>query len=161
MQLYENIFGVRFSHRSFLMLGFLALFPNILGMIVLQTPFGFKFHFFQIAIFLAALLYGKWGGALSGAAGSVYTAIAFGNPFVIGGNVILGFFAGAFARKENFLVAAMAAFAIQLPWLYFTDLLAGMPEPTVRGVMVALFFSNIVWAGLAGLVFKRIRPIIQ
>jgi len=158
---YESVFGIKFSRRSAMLLAFLALLPNALGMIVLQTPFGFKFHFFQIAVFMAALLYGKWGGALSGAAGSVYTAIALGNPFVIGGNVILGFFAGTFAKKQNFLVAAMAAFAIQLPWLYFTDLAVGMPESAVMGVMAALFFSNIVWAAGAGLVFKRIRALIQ
>jgi len=161
MQLYESIFGLRLSHKSLLLLAFLALLPNALGMVVLQTPWGFNFHFFQIAIFLAALLYGKWGGALSGAAGSVYAAVALGNPFIIGGNVILGFFAGMFAKKGNALVAAMAAFAIQLPWLYFTDLAVGMPELAVRGVMAALFFSNIAWAAAAGLVFKRIRAVIQ
>ena len=161
MQLYENIFCVRFSRKSLLLLAFLALLPNILGMVVLQTPFGFKFHFFQIAIFLAALLYGKWGGALSGAAGSIYTAVAMNNPFIIGGNVILGFFTGTFAKRANVVLAVLCAFAIQLPWLYFTDLAVGMPEPAVRGVMVALFFSNIAWAAGAGLVFKRIRALIQ
>ena len=158
---YESVFGIKFSRRSAMLLAFLALLPNALGMIVLQTPFGFKFHLFQIAVFMAALLYGKWGGALSGAAGSVYTAIALGNPFVIGGNVILGFFAGAFAKKVNIVFAVLAAFAMQVPWLYVTDLLAGMPEAAVQGAIIALLFSNIFWAALAGLVFKRIRALIQ
>ena len=161
MQLYENLFGVRFSYRSLLMLGFLAIFPNLLGTVVLQTPFGFKFHFFQILIFLAALIYGKWGGAAAGAFGSVYAAIALGNPYIIVGNVLLGFFTGVFAKRTRIVFAVLGAFAIQVPWLYFTDLLAGMPEPAVRGVVVALLFSNVVWAAVAGLTYKRIRSLIQ
>ncbi len=161
MQLYKNFFGVNFSYRSVLLLAFLALFPNLLGLIVLPTPFGFKFHLFQIAVFLAALLYGKWGGALSGAAGSVYTAIALNNPFIIGGNIILGFSTGFFAKRTNIVFAVLAAYAIQLPWLYYTDLLAGMPEPAVRGVVVALLFSNVVWAAVAALIYKRIGKLIQ
>lgn len=161
MHSYESLFGIRVSFRSIAMLGFLALFPNILGMVVLQTPFGFKFHLFQILVFLAALVYGKWGGAVAGGFGSIYTAIALGNPFIIGGNVILGFFTGVFARKVNVVVAVLAAFAIQLPWLYVTDLLVGMPEAAVRGVIVALLFSNIVWAVAAGLIYKRLGSLIQ
>jgi len=161
MQLYKNIFGINFSYRSALLLAFLALFPNLLGLIVLPTPFGFKFHLFQIAVFLAALLYGKWGGAMAGAAGSVFTAIALNNPFIMGGNVILGFFTGVFVKRTHVVFAVLAAFAIQLPWLYYTDLLAGMPLPAVQSAVVALSFSNVVWAGVAALIYKRIGKLIQ
>ena len=155
MQLYENLFGVRFSYRSLLMLAFLAIFPNILGMVVLQTPFGFKLHLFQALIFLAALAYGKWGGATAGAFGSIYIAIALNNPFIVVGNIILGFFTGVFAKRIHIVLAVLAAFAIQLPWLYFTDLAAGMPEAAVHGVIIALLFSNIVWAVFAGFAYKK------
>ncbi|MBN2067247.1 MAG: hypothetical protein JW744_02155 [Candidatus Diapherotrites archaeon] len=161
MQLYKNVFGMEFSHKSALMLAFLAVFPNVLGMIVLDTGLGFKFHLFQILIFLAAMMYGKWGGALSGAFGSVYTAIALGNPYIIIGNIMLGFFTGIFAKRAHIALAVLGAFAIQAPWLYYTDLLAGMPEPAVRGVIVALLFSNIAWAFVAGKAYKRLKKLIQ
>ncbi len=161
MQLYENLFGIPFSFRSATMLAFLAVFPNILGMVVVPTPFGFKFHLFQVLVFLAALLYGKWGGALAGGFGSIYVAIALGNPFIIVGNILLGFFAGLFAKRMHVVLAVLAAFAIQVPWLYFTDLLVGMPEPVVRGVIVALLFSNVVWALAAATIYKRIGKVIQ
>ncbi len=161
MQLYESAFGIKFSRRSVLLLAFLAVFPNLLGMIVLPTPFGFKFHLFQILIFLAALLYGKYGGATAGAFGSIYTAIALNNPYIVVGNIILGFFTGVFAKRTKIVFAVLGAYAIQVPWLYFTDLLAGMAEPVVRGAIVALLFSNIVWAVIAGLTYKRIRSLIQ
>jgi len=161
MNAYENVFGARLSYKSVSLLVFLALFPNILGMVVLPTPFGFKFHLFQIAVFLAALAYGKFGGALAGATGSIYTAIALGNPFIVVGNVILGFFTGLFAKRTRVVFAVLGAFAIQVPWLYFTDLLVGMPEAAVRGVVLALLFSNIVWAFAAALMFKRVQSFIQ
>ena len=156
MQLYRNLFGTGFSKRSVLMLAFLGFFPNVLGMVVLQTPFGFKFHFFQVLVFLAALAYGKWGGAVAGVTGSLFTAVALGNPFIVVGNGLLGFFTGLFAKRTNPVFAVTAAFLIQLPWLYFTDLLVGMPEAAVQGVAVGLFFSNLVWAAVAWLLFKRI-----
>ena len=156
MELYRNLFGTGFSRRSVLMLAFLGFFPNVLGMVVLQTPFGFKFHFFQILVFFAALAYGKWGGAVAGTTGSLFTAVALGNPFIVVGNGLLGFFTGLFAKRTNPVFAVTAAFLIQLPWLYFTDLLVGMPETAVQGVAVGLFFSNLVWAGVAWLLFKRI-----
>jgi uncharacterized membrane protein len=161
MQLYKNLFGVEFSFKSVSMLAMLAVFPNLLGMLVLPTPFGFKFHLFQILIFLAAALYGKWGGAVSGAFGSVYTAIALGNPYIIFGNILLGFFTGFFAKRTRLVLAVLAAYAIQLPWLYYTDLLVGMPLPAVQGVIIALLFSNIVWAFVAALLYPRIKPLLQ
>ncbi len=158
MQLYENLFGVRFSFKSLAVLAMLAVFPNLLGMIVLPTPFGFKFHFFQILIFLAAALYGKWGGAASGAFGSIYVAIALNNPYIILGNILLGFFTGIFAKRINLMSAAIFAYAIQLPWLWYSDIfLAGMPVPVVNGVMWALLFSNIVWATVAMLLVKKVK----
>ncbi len=53
----------------------LALLPDVLSMINLTTPWGFKIHTFQAAIFLAAALPGPWGGLLSGLAGSLSAAL--------------------------------------------------------------------------------------
>jgi len=161
MNFYKTVFEAEYSFRSIAMLAFLAIFPNILGLVVLQTPFGFKFHLFQVLVFVAALAFGKWGGALAGATGSIYTAIALGNPYIVIGNVLLGFFTGVFAKRTHVVLAVLGAYAIQVPWLYFTDLLVGMPEPVVRGVIVSLLLSNIVWAFVAGALFKRIRTIVR
>ncbi|MAG21675.1 MAG: hypothetical protein CL943_00015 [Candidatus Diapherotrites archaeon] len=155
---YRNLFGAEFSYKSLVMLVILAILPNLLGLVVLQTPFGFKLHIFQLLIFFAAAYYGKWGGALSGGFGSIFTAVLLGNPYIIVGNIILGFFTGMFAKRINLVSAAMIAFAIQLPWLWYTDLfLVGMPIVAVNAIMWALLFSNLVWAGAAMLLFKRIR----
>jgi uncharacterized membrane protein len=154
---YRSAFGVRFSLRSVSMLAFLAALPNLLGAIVMPTPLGFHFHLFQIGIFLAALLYGQWGGAVSGAFGSIFTAIALNNPFIIAGNIILGFFTGLFLKRVNIITAAMLAYAVQLPWLWYTDIfLAGMKAGAVKAVMWALLFSNLVWAAVAFLAGKKI-----
>jgi len=161
MEFYKSLFGARFSQKSVAMLFFLALVPNLLGLVVLETGLGFKFHFFQIAVFLAALIYGRWGGAFAGAAGSVFTAVALGNPFIVVGNALLGFFTGFFAKRMHIAFAVVLAFAIQLPWLYFTDLLVGMPEAVVRMVIIGLFFSNLVWAFAAGAVFKRVKQLVE
>lgn len=161
--IYKTIFGVKLTHKSVFLLAFLALFPNILGMFSFSTPFGFNLHFFQILIFLAALLYGPMGGAVSGIFGSFYTAAILNNPYIIVGNIILGFFTGVFARRKIPVVgAAMLAFSIQLPWLWYSDIfLAGMSVMAVNGVMIALFAGNILWAFVASKSYKRIRSLIE
>lgn len=170
MNIYKGLFGSEFlfTRRGLVLLALLAAFPNLLGMVVLPAPFGFKFHLFQILIFLAAFIFGPFGGAVSGMFGSVYTAAALNNPWIIGGNIILGFFAGYLYRKKVPAFAAVRipalaavripafaavwlAFAIQLPWLWVTDIyLAGMPVVAVQGVIVALAVSNTLWAVIAG-----------
>ncbi len=161
-----NLFGNEFavSWRNIMLLGTLAIFPNILGMVVLETPFGFKLHIFQILIFAAALLYGPFGGAVSGGFGSVWTAILLGNPYIIIGNIILGGIVGYLAKNKgvNIITAAMIAFTIQLPWLWFSDIyLAGMPIVVVNGVMWALLISNFIMATLVFIFRKRIRKLVQ
>lgn len=131
--------------------------PNFLGLFSFQTPFGFRIHFFQYLIFLVAATYGPIGAAAVGAIGSVYTAVALHNPYVIIGNVILGFFAGLLVKRTS-VVAAMAAYLIQLPWLWISDVyLAGMPIPAVKVAIVSLFVSNLLLAGLAQLTSRPFR----
>ena len=60
--------------------------------------------------------------------------------------------------KWNVVIAVLAAYLIQLPWLWITDIyLAGMDAGAVKGIVVALLFSNILWALCAKLTTKRIR----
>lgn len=126
----------------------LAVLPNILGMINIPVAEGFNLHVFQLAIFLAAALYGPVGGLMSGFAGSFYAAFIMGNPYLILGNAILGLCSGLFIKKGlSLLLAVWLAFIIQLPWLFLTDYyLVGLAAPVIGSLAVSLFLSNTVWA---------------
>jgi uncharacterized membrane protein len=139
---------VRWDEKTIGVLIGLALIPNLLGMINLTTPWGFKIHVFQAAIFLAALLFGRWAGLIAGLGGSLYVASALSNPFILFGNSLLGFFTGHFAEKGfSPVVAVMLAFAIQLPWLVVTDhLIMGLPWPFIGALVASLAVSNLIWA---------------
>jgi len=146
----ENIysFNVKWDLKHLSLFAFLLLIPNLLGMINLSTGIGFKLHFFQYAVFLAAIIYGPFGGLLSGLVGSVYSAITMHNPYIIICNAVLGFFVGYFARKGlKTLFAVWLAFIIELPLLILADhYLAGLPIAFILPLIVALAVSNTVWA---------------
>jgi uncharacterized membrane protein len=162
---YKNIFyfNVKNSWKSITLLTFLAILPNFFGMINFQTPFGFKLHIFQYLIFLAAIIYGPIGGLISGAFGSFFTSISLNNPYILIGNIILGFFVGFFTRlKWNVILAVLTAYLIQLPWLYYSDIyLAHMPVKVVQGLILALFLSNTLWSVVTLLTYKPIKSLIK
>lgn len=146
---YKNIFGIDFNWRNFMLLTFLAIFPNILGLFHVEIA-GIRVHFFQYLVFLAAMLYGPWGGATAGAIGSIYTAIALNNPYIIIGNIILGSVAGLLYKRMNIVRAVLIAYAIQIPWLWLTDVyLVGMPASVVNGIVIGLLLSNTLFAFVA------------
>jgi uncharacterized membrane protein len=152
-------FGVEWNYKTVTLFAVLLFLPNLLGMINVGTAIGFKIHFFQIAIFIAALIYGPFGGLLSGLIGSFYSAIIMNNPYIIIGNMILGFFAGYFCRKRfNTIVAVLLAFCIQLPWIVLTDFyLVGLSMPFIYSLILALLVSNILWAFIAHHSYKPIK----
>jgi uncharacterized membrane protein len=152
-------FNTRWNLKTISLFIVLLALPNLLGMINLSTPFGFRIHFFQLAVFIAAMIYGPMGGMLSGIVGSGYSAIAMSNPYILVGNAILGFFFGLFMRKEfNVFAAVLLAYAIQLPWLVMTDIyLVHMPLPVVEGLVVALLVSDLIWAATAKYLSQTIR----
>lgn len=157
----KNIFSfnVKWNYKTISLFAFLLLLPNLLGMINLSTALGFKIHFFQLAIFIAALIYGPGGGLLSGFVGSFYSAMIMGNPYIIGGNMILGFFVGLFTRyKLHTIIAVLLAYIVQLPWLIITDYyFAHLPVTFIKPLIVALLISNSVWALVAHYSIKPIR----
>ncbi|VVC03712.1 Uncharacterised protein [Candidatus Burarchaeum australiense] len=163
LQLYvrKNIFGFEFTSRNLLTLLLLGVLPNLFGWFVFSVPWGAgQFHIFQIAIFLAAGLFGAFGGAFAGAVGAVGSAVALNNPYLIVGNVILGGLTGylCMSRRWHIAPAALAAFAVQLPWLYYSDIaLAHMPVAVVQEVIVALAVSNVVMALMAGVLLPRLE----
>lgn len=156
----EYLFG--FDVRNMIMFSFLAILPNLLGMLHYTTIFGLRVHFFQYAIFLAAILYGPIGGMVSGAVGSVYVAMALGNPYIVVGNVILGFVFGLFVRlKWNLVISVLAAYAIQLVWLIPSDIyLAHMPVNVVWMVVFSLLISNVIFVSLAGMTAEKIKHLL-
>lgn len=141
----------------------LIFLPNLLGLFNISVPGGFKIHFFQAAIFMAALLYGPKGGALAGGVGSLYSAFSMGNPYIIIGNVLLGFFTGFFARLGlPILLAVIFSFCIQLPWLIISDYyFVNLPVSLIKKIILALALSNILWAIVVYYIIKPIKRIIK
>jgi uncharacterized membrane protein len=158
---YKNIFpfDVEWNYKTIALFLFLLGLPNLLGMINIGTPFGFKIHFFQAAIFVAALIYGPTGGMASGLVGSAYSAVMMNNPYIIVGNMILGFFVGLFAKYGiKTVFAVWLAFLIQLPWLVLTDYyLVHLPMTFIISLIIALAVSNTIWAIVAHYAAKPIR----
>ena len=144
-------FGVELNFKTFSMLIFLLAIPNVLGAINLPTVWGFKIHLFQLGIFIAALAYGPSGGLLSGITGSLYSAFMMGNPYIIAGNAILGFFTGLFVKyRMHTVIAVMLAYAVQLPWLILTDYyLVHLSAGFIKALVIALALSNLVWGTVA------------
>ena len=161
---YSHIFNVNieWNRKTITLLAFLAVFPNVLGLFHADV-LGINLHFFQYLIFLAAIIYGPLGGLAAGAFGSVWTAASMHNPYILIGNVILGFLAGLFIRlRWNVILAVLAAYIIQMPWLWLTDVyLAGMPTQAVNMIVIALFFSDLIMGFLAGLSYKHLKDYIK
>ncbi len=160
---HKNIFNfnIKWTWKTISLLSFLAIFPNILGLFH-TTILGVRVHFFQYLLFLAAILYGPIGGLISGAFGSLYAAIALNNPYIIIGNILLGTLFGIFIRlKWNLILAVLTAYIIQMPWLWVTDIyLAGMAVNVVKGIVIALFFSDILLAVVAGWSSKYVKSLV-
>ena len=156
-------FNVEWNYKTIGLFIFLLGLPNLLGAINIGTIWGFKLHFFQVAVFIAALIYGPTGGLMSGLIGSAYSAFLTGNPYIAIGNAILGFFVGFFVRyKMHTIIAVLLAYIIQLPWLILTDhFLVNLPMGFIWRLVIALFISNIIWATLAHYAVKPIKSSLQ
>jgi uncharacterized membrane protein len=118
----------RFTHVKAKTVAFVALMAalaNVMSFPPLAIPlplgtFTSSIHFFQLAIFLAAILAGPWAGLLSGAVGSLYMSVTR-VPFIVGGIAILGGCTGLFAKKLRPVTASLLAFLVQLPYVLVTD----------------------------------------
>jgi len=159
--MYQNIFNLKLNYKSVSLLVFLVVLPNILSIFNVST-LGFKIHFFQFAIFLAALIYGPMGGLLAGTLGSLYSATLMHNPYIIGGNALLGLYFGILLKyKVNVVIAVLIAFLIQLPYLIITDYyLMHLPIKFIFNLVIALVISNIIWAIAAKYVSKPIKNLL-
>jgi uncharacterized membrane protein len=159
---YKNTFNFTWNYKTLGLFIFLLAIPNVLSMINLPTPFGFQLHVFQFAVFVAALLYGPMGGALSGLVGSAYSAVMMHNPYLAVGNMLLGLFVGLFARYGlHTLLAVGLAYLLQLPWLIITDYsLVHLPAQFILMLVIALALSNLIWAIGAHFSVRFIKPLL-
>ncbi len=159
----KNIFdiGMKWDLKNILLFSMVMVLPNFLGLLNVSTPYGFKIHFFQLAIFMAALIYGPIGGLVAGGVGSVYSAFLVSNPYLVIGNMLLGFFVGLFVKYGfNVILSVLLAFLIQLPWLVLTDFyLIHMPLKVIGMLVVALLVSNIIWAFVANYTYKPLKKL--
>jgi len=162
MKFQKFAFDVEWNHKTIALFVLLLGLPNLLGMINLSTTLGFKLHFFQAAIFIAAIIYGPKGGFLSGLFGSAYSAIVMHNPYIVIGNALLGFFVGLFVRYGmHTVIAVLLAFVVQLPWLIITDYyLVHLGAQFITGLVIALVISNTIWAIVAHYSVKGIKKIV-
>jgi len=155
-------FGTKFNYKNASLFVTLLILPNLLGMINLPTSFGFKIHFFQLAVFIAAILYGPVAGLLSGAIGSMYSAIVMHNPYIIVFNMLLGFLFGLFVRKKlNVFFAVWLAFLIEMPILVSIDhYLVNLPMKFIQPLLISLFISDTIWAVVAKYTAKAIEKVM-
>ncbi|MBU0757368.1 MAG: hypothetical protein KKF44_04830 [Nanoarchaeota archaeon] len=156
-------FDAEWNFKTVSLFIFLLIVPNILGMLNISTPFGFKLHFFQLGIFMAAMIYGPMGGLLTGIIGSAYSAILMSNPYILLFNAVLGFFAGVFYRKNiSAVISVLLAFMIELPILMTIDYyIVGMPMKVMLMLVFALFVSNVIWAIIADKAAKPMKNSIS
>ncbi len=156
-------FNVKWNYKAAGMLVALVALSELLGAVNVPVAAGFRLHFFQAGIFLAAAVYGPWGGLVSGFTGSFFSACVMGNPYLLIGNALLGFFTGLFLRKGFRTVPAVwLAYAIQLPWLILSDYyLVHLPLPLIKGLAIALFVSNTLWAAGIHFLVKPVKRFIS
>lgn len=154
-----SLTGLKLHRRTALAFGLLVLLPCLLSLINITFAQSWKIHFFPASIFLAALSFGPAGGLVAGVTGSLYSALWLGNPYLLAGNVILGWMTGVFFRKTGKIIpSVMLAFACQLPWLIVSDyFFMQMPAAFIARLILVLFLGNLTWALLIHLSMNPIK----
>ncbi len=139
------------SLKGFLALAFVTGLATALTFVSISAA-GVRLHFFQLGILLAAFVFGPVVGAFVGAvSSSVNAVLVLHNPWVIGGNLLLGYFAGRFFPKVGALRSAFAAFGIQVSYLAVTDIFViGMPIAAVMQIGIILLVTDLISAFFAG-----------
>lgn len=137
-------YELKLDAKNISMLVILMALPNVLGMININL-IGFKLHFFQYAIFLAAMMYGSVGGVMAGSVGSLYSAIAMGNPYIILFNGLLGFLFGKFYKGNEFSALAKTL-AVQIPVIVLFDyFIVGIPMNILNYIIISLLVTDFIW----------------
>jgi uncharacterized membrane protein len=143
--------------------------------IVMSTPpltipipigtFTTTIHFFQLPIYLCAILAGPIAGATCGAIGSLYMSTTR-IPFITGGIAILGASTGILAKKLRPVYAGTLAWLIQAPYVIITDYIwfttFAEPPPTaawapIIPIMINLTLEALICATLADIIIHYIK----
>lgn len=154
--------GVKPYRRATIASALLVLLPLMLSLIDLTFAQNWKVHFFPAAIILAALIFGATGGVIAGVAGSLYSALLLGNPYLIVGNALFGLLTGIFYKKTNkIILSVLLAFICELPWLIITDYyFMHLPAGFIAKLVVVLFLANVLWSALIQLINKPLRKLL-
>ena len=121
--IYEGLVGTKAKTVAFTAL--MSALVVVMSFPPLAIPlsvgaFTTSFHFFQLPIFICAILAGPWAGLLSGAVGGLYMGITR-IPFIIGGIALLGACTGLLAKRFRPILACLFGWSIQVPYVIITD----------------------------------------
>ena len=146
---------MRLNSRAVVFVATMSALANILGLLVVPV-WVVNIHFTQIPVIMAGLAVGPFSGAFVGFIGFITSAFRLPrvNPYILGGNAILGFFTGLFYSKIRGMkarsivpqtLAVLAAYAVQAPYVFITDVyLMAMPVPIVLAILIVLFLEDII-----------------
>jgi hypothetical protein len=147
-----------------LLIGFalLILLPCLTSLVNINFAQDWKIHFFPAAIILASVFFGAGGGLVAGIAGSLYSALFLGNPYILIGNALFGLLTGIFYKKTNsIIISVLLAFVCELPWLILSDYyLVHLPMAFIGRLVVVLLLANILFAALIQTFIKPLRKIL-
>jgi uncharacterized membrane protein len=151
--------GVRLYRRVTVTLTLLIFLPFVLSLMHLTFAQSWKVHFFPAAVILAAMIFGATGGLVAGIAGSLYSAVLLGNPYLIVGNALFGMLTGVFYEKTNkMMLSVLLALICELPWLVVTDYyFMKLSAEFIMKLIVVLFLADMFWAALIQLLDKPLR----
>ena len=145
----------------------MSALANLLGLLVVHV-WVVNIHFSQIPVILAGLGMGPFSGAFVGFVGFALAAfrLPVANPYIMGGNAILGFFTGLIYSKIRVMrtrpilpqmIAVLAAYGVQAPYVFLTDVyLMAMPVSIVLPIMGVLLMEDIVSVFICHTVLYRI-----
>jgi uncharacterized membrane protein len=146
----------------------MSALANILGAPPFIIPLGaVNIHFLQLPIILTGLALGAVAGGIVGFVGASVMAFTLRtpNPFILPGNMLLGFFTGFFYfRLKRIkpsivpqLIAVIGAMAVQFPYTYLSDVyLAGIPSANLLfPILPTLFIEDIISLFIAHVILFR------
>lgn len=154
--------GVKVYRRIGIAFALMVMLPFLLSLINLTFAQNWKVHFFPAAIILSALTFGAAGGLVAGVAGSLFSAVMLGNPYLIAGNALFGFLTGVFYKQTHkIILSVVLAFLCELPWLIVSDYyFMRMPAEFIMKLVIVLCLADMFWASVIRLIRPHLRRLL-